>query len=217
MPQGFFFLIWFVTNSNKFLAELPVFYYDKEKNRYSPLKGSIPGSSSSTNNAQEPSTANTQKYAPALGDLAFLSLSILSSSNICTSEILEILGLHWIATLGSETSGGSVYILNLVEPVNFDSSSAIGRMLFKAASFNCTIWTADCNPNSRTNLGAALVNLETGMASWVCRSKSDVLSQQLDPSGNVVLCGLINGAILTVDVGEKQERVSDRLIRHRIP
>ena len=60
MPQGFFFLIWFDTNSNKFLAELPVFYYDKEKNRYSPLKGSIPGSSSSTNNAQEPSTANTQ-------------------------------------------------------------------------------------------------------------------------------------------------------------
>ena len=35
--------------------------------------------------------------------------------------------------------------------------------------------------------------------------------------GNVVLCGLINGAILTVDVREKQERVSDRLIRHRIP
>ncbi|XP_011022306.1 PREDICTED: uncharacterized protein LOC105124128 [Populus euphratica] len=91
-----------------------------------------------------------------------------------------------------------------------------GRMLFKAASFNCTIWTADCNPNSSqavigTNLGAALVNLETGMASWVCRSKCDVLSQQLDPSGNVVLCGLINGAILTVDVREKQERVSDRL------
>ncbi|KAL9386788.1 hypothetical protein Peur_019912 [Populus x canadensis] len=127
-----------------------------------------------------------------------------------------------LATLGSETSGGSVYILNLVEPVNFDSSSAIGRMLFKAASFNCTIWTADCNPNSSqavigTNLGAALVNLVTGMASWVCRSKSDVLAQQLNPSGNVVLCGLINGAILTVDVREKQERVSDRLIRHRIP
>ncbi|KAI5595466.1 hypothetical protein POPTR_003G155900v4 [Populus trichocarpa] len=110
----------------------------------------------------------------------------------------------------------------MLQKVNFDSSSAIGRMLFKAASFNCTIWTADCNPNSSqavigTNLGAALVNLETGMASWVCRSKSDVLSQQLDPSGNVVLCGLINGAILTVDVREKQERVPDRLIRHRIP
>lgn len=53
-----------------------------------------------------------------------------------------------ITTLGSETSGGSVYILNLVEPVDFDSSSAIGEMMHKTADFNCTIWTADCNPNS---------------------------------------------------------------------
>jgi hypothetical protein len=35
--------------------------------------------------------------------------------------------------------------------------------------------------------------------------------------GNIVLCGLRNGAILTVDVREKQERVSDRFIRRRIP
>ena len=28
-------------------------------------------------------------------------------------------------------------------------------------------------------MGAALVDLETGMASWVLRSKSDVLAQQL--------------------------------------
>ena len=30
-----------------------------------------------------------------------------------------------------------------------------------------------------TNLGAALVDLETGIASWVCRSKSDVFAQQI--------------------------------------
>lgn len=30
-----------------------------------------------------------------------------------------------------------------------------------------------------TNLGAALVDLETGRASWLLRSKSDVLAQQL--------------------------------------
>jgi hypothetical protein len=53
-----------------------------------------------------------------------------------------------ITTLGSETSGGSVYILNLVEPVDFDSSSAIGEMMHKTADFNCTIWTADCSYNS---------------------------------------------------------------------
>lgn len=35
--------------------------------------------------------------------------------------------------------------------------------------------------------------------------------------GNVVLCGLRNGAIVTVDVRENQERCSSRLIRHRIP
>lgn len=49
------------------LAELPGFYYDKEKNRYFPLKGPIPGSSrsssssSSSNNAKKPSTNNTQE------------------------------------------------------------------------------------------------------------------------------------------------------------
>ncbi|KAF9689090.1 hypothetical protein SADUNF_Sadunf01G0055600 [Salix dunnii] len=223
--------------------------------------------------------------------------SLHMSSNI---SCIKMCGKHspiqraLITTLGSETSGGSVYILNLVKPVDFDSSSALAEMMHKTAAFNCTIWTADCSYNSNravigkyssssssvfvfcvsvlklawicvmftalelgyrflleicvlessllfiawmlntyhytsylrsglydeffgTNVGAALVNLETGMTSWVCRSKSDVLSQQLDPSGNVVLCGLRNGAILTVDVREKQERVSDRLIRHRIP
>ncbi|KAH8522302.1 hypothetical protein H0E87_003075 [Populus deltoides] len=304
--------------------ELPGFYYDKEKNRYFPLKGPIPGSSrsssSSSNNAKKPSTNNTQesnfcrrtgvrisqllqgrelngnvitsrkgkcdfveeflkiqasqpvvwKYRSTekIADSAMdqihidihtaegqteanvlitggvngsLSLfevgkvgehnhgvecipdrmwpvieekraecgkdpgciwrppgaSLHMSSNI---SCIKMCGKHspiqraLITTLGSETSGGSVYILNLAEPVDFDSSSAIG-----------------------TNVGAALVNLETGMTSWVCRSKSDVLSQQIDPSGNIVLCGLRNGAILTVDVREKQERVSNRFIRHRIP
>ncbi|KAG6788088.1 hypothetical protein POTOM_004141 [Populus tomentosa] len=124
---------------------------------------------------------------------SFTSLKVFIScpGNLSVMRYRDLAG---ITTLGSETSGGSVYILNLVEPVDFDSSSALG-----------------------TNVGAALVNLETGMTSWVCRSKSDVLSQQLDPSGNIVLCGLRNGAILTVDVREKQERVSDRFIRHRIP
>lgn len=30
-----------------------------------------------------------------------------------------------------------------------------------------------------TNLGAAMVDMETGMTSWVCRSKSDILAQQV--------------------------------------
>lgn len=39
-----------------------------------------------------------------------------------------------------------------------------------------------------TDHGAAVVNLETGMHSWVLRSKSDVLAQQLLLS--VLLCAL---------------------------
>ncbi|KAJ4836439.1 hypothetical protein Tsubulata_045151 [Turnera subulata] len=75
-----------------------------------------------------------------------------------------------------------------------------------------------CVPGTQpgSNLGAALVDLETGVTSWVCRSKSDVLAQQFDQSANTVLCGLRNGAIVTVDVRENPER-STRLIRHQIP
>ncbi|KAK9223320.1 hypothetical protein WN944_011762 [Citrus x changshan-huyou] len=75
-----------------------------------------------------------------------------------------------------------------------------------------------CFPVIGTNLGAAMVNMETGMASWVCRSKSDILAQQVIHSGNVVLCGFRNGAIVTVDVRERQRGCSSRAgRRHRIP
>ena len=35
--------------------------------------------------------------------------------------------------------------------------------------------------------------------------------------GNVILCGLRNGAIVTVDSRESRESLSGRLITHRIP
>jgi len=35
--------------------------------------------------------------------------------------------------------------------------------------------------------------------------------------GNVILCGLRNGAIVTADFRERRESLSDRLITHRIP
>ena len=43
------------------MADLPGFYYDKEKNRYFPIKGPIPGSSrsSSVATAQEPIPKST--------------------------------------------------------------------------------------------------------------------------------------------------------------
>ncbi|KAF7840268.1 DDB1- and CUL4-associated factor 4 isoform X2 [Senna tora] len=99
------------------------------------------------------------------------------------------IGHALFTTLGSETSGGSVYIIGLVEPLDLGSG---------------------------TNMGAASVDLQTGSASWFLRCKSDVFAQQIVNSGNVILCGLRNGAIVTIDVREKREQ-SRRLITHRIP
>ncbi|XP_059437327.1 uncharacterized protein LOC132170380 isoform X2 [Corylus avellana] len=129
-----------------------------------------------------------------------------SSTMDDSSNIQEAL----ISTLGSETSGGSLYIVKLIEPLELDSNiRTISQRIHKVASFDCTVWTADCNFNGSqavtgTNLGAALVDLETGVRSWVCRSKSDVFALQFIQSGNAILCGLRNGVIVTVDVREKQ-------------
>ncbi|KAM7530330.1 hypothetical protein LguiB_033740 [Lonicera macranthoides] len=127
-----------------------------------------------------------------------------------------------ITSIGSETSGGSVYVLNLNEPLEYNLSLPLTRRLYEITSFDCTVWTADCNSDGihaviGTNLGASLVNLETGAPSWVLRCKSDVLSLQHDQSGNNVICGLRNGAIVTVDIRQRPEEFSARLSRHRIP
>ncbi|PIA37643.1 hypothetical protein AQUCO_03000296v1 [Aquilegia coerulea] len=116
-----------------------------------------------------------------------------------------------ISTLGSETSGGCLYIMKPNEPRTFE-----------AASLNCTIWTAECHPDGSqavigTNRGAALINLETGALSWLCHSKSDIFSQQFNQSGNVVLCGFRNGAIVTVDVRQRQQELPGPIPTHQIP
>ncbi|KAF6136601.1 hypothetical protein GIB67_016057 [Kingdonia uniflora] len=151
-----------------------------------------------------------------------------------------------ITTLGSETSKAAVYILKLNEPLDFSSSVFDLRTISHVASMSSTIWTADCNPDGSqavigkflypsdtlicfflihlilpvgtgTNQGASLINLETGGVSWVCRSKSDIFSQQFDQTGNIVLCGFRNGAILTVDVRQKQQEHATRLPKHLMP
>ncbi|KAJ0966205.1 hypothetical protein J5N97_027343 [Dioscorea zingiberensis] len=102
--------------------------------------------------------------------------------------------------------GGSINILNLSEPLEINPGApGVNRRFSNIASFHCTIWTGDCNSNMTyaavgTNLGAVLMNIETGKLSWAYRSKSDVLSQQFDQSGNIIFCGLRNGAIVPVDV-----------------
>ncbi|XP_062012233.1 uncharacterized protein LOC133728814 [Rosa rugosa] len=127
-----------------------------------------------------------------------------------------------VSTLGAEDRGGSLFVINLTELLDFrPNRSILRRNIDEVATFNCTVWTADCRSDGSravigTNLGAALVDLETGVKSWLLRSKSDVLAQQLVHSGNVVLCGLRNGAIVTVDVREKREGFSARHASHRI-
>ncbi|KAK7303833.1 hypothetical protein RJT34_14750 [Clitoria ternatea] len=134
-----------------------------------------------------------------------------------------VVGNALFTTLGSETSGGSVYTLGLVEPLDlgFGILNTWSR-LEEIASFKCTLWTAEYDYNRHraiigTNRGGASVDLETGMTSWFLHCRSDVFAQQIVNSGNVVLCGLRNGAIVNVDFREKRERLSSRLITHRIP
>lgn len=51
--------------------------------------------------------------------------------------------------MGSETSGGAIYVLSLDDPFEFSSSSfSIGQRMTQVASFNCTIWTADCDSSA---------------------------------------------------------------------
>ncbi|XP_064967233.1 uncharacterized protein LOC103986735 [Musa acuminata AAA Group] len=117
-----------------------------------------------------------------------------------------------MTTFGSGAAGGSVYILNLHEPLDLIlSSGSLFSHISQIASFDRTIWTADCNSHGTqavigTNLGATLINLETEEVSWFYRSRSDVFSQQFIHSGNVVLCGQRNGAVISVDIRQKQSR-----------
>ncbi|KAJ1407607.1 WD40/YVTN repeat-like-containing domain superfamily, partial [Sesbania bispinosa] len=126
-----------------------------------------------------------------------------------------------LTTLGSESSGGSIYTLGFVEPLDL-GPGILGTWsrLEEVASFRCTLWTAEYDYNRHqaiigTNLGGASVDLETGATSWFLRCKSDVFAQQIVNSGNEVLCGLRNGAIVTVDFRERRGRLSGRRT-HRI-
>ncbi|KAL5197770.1 hypothetical protein ABZP36_001282 [Zizania latifolia] len=146
----------------------------------------------------------------------FMSLVYLTSQNM-------------VATLGSGESGGSVYIMDLSNTIDFamGSLSAYRQNNIRIASIDRTIWTADCNSDGTqavigTNCGAALLNLETRAFLWLYHCKSDILSQQLVQSGNVVLCGLRNGSIVPVDIRQnhndhRTELASPGTARRTVP
>ncbi|WJX28028.1 hypothetical protein P8452_16796 [Trifolium repens] len=133
-----------------------------------------------------------------------------------------IVGNVLFTTLGSETSGGSVYTISLVEPIDLGQGILnTWSRLEEITSFNCTLWTAEYDYNRHraiigTNQGGALVDFERGTRSWFLRCKSDVFAQQIVDSGNGILCGLRNGAVISVDFREKR-LLSNRLTLHRIP
>ncbi|MED6143343.1 hypothetical protein PIB30_005259 [Stylosanthes scabra] len=144
----------------------------------------------------------------------------------CSSHVANggpIVGHALFTTLGSETSGGSIYTLGLVESLDLGPGILnTWSRLDEVASFKCTIWTAEYDYNRHraiigTNMGAASVDLATGRRSWFLRCKSDIFAQQIVNSRNLVLCGLRNGAIVSVDFREKRDRVSRTLTEHRIP
>ncbi|XP_010492689.1 PREDICTED: DDB1- and CUL4-associated factor 4-like isoform X1 [Camelina sativa] len=151
----------------------------------------------------------------------YLALSTISSIQLIgryddASENSNPVNRALITTLGS-TGRGSVFILNVADEMNILTP----RSLQGNVSSECTIWTADCNIRGShaaigTDLGAASIDLETGAGSYFLRSKSDVLALQYHQSGNIVQCGLRNGAIVSVDLRERPGRPFPRLTRHQI-
>lgn len=72
-------------------------------------------------------------------------------SHITKFGILDHLTIqNMVTALGSGLSRGSVCILNLSEPLDLSlCSSSLDSRISRIASFDRTIWTADCNSNGK--------------------------------------------------------------------
>ena len=46
--------------------------------------------------------------------------------------------------MGSESYGGSLCVLNLIEAIEFNQIPLVRRTVHEVAKLNCTIWTAEC-------------------------------------------------------------------------
>ncbi|XP_051128552.1 uncharacterized protein LOC127249665 isoform X2 [Andrographis paniculata] len=145
------------------------------------------------------------------GATTYMSSDVSSiKASMSSSPASDMLPKHFlITTLGSGSAPGSVYLLDLTKPLDFDASVPMAREgFYELASFRQTLWTADCGPGGRhaaigTNRGVELLNMDTGASSRVLHCEIDVLSLQIDQSGNFIISGLRNGAIMTVDSRQK--------------
>lgn len=67
---------------------------------------------------------------------------------IQTSKLLFNSKANRITTLGSESSGGSVYSMNISDPLEYDLGVAmLSRRIDEISRFKSTIWTSDSNGN----------------------------------------------------------------------
>ncbi|CAK9857409.1 unnamed protein product [Sphagnum jensenii] len=113
-----------------------------------------------------------------------------------------------VTTLGSAEVSGSLYVLSLKqipEIREWDRSYRFPFSMSTSVKTGCSVWTTEGSPNGTVaslgmNTGAARVEVERCVLSWLYRSSSACLSQQFDKTGNILLCGFRNGVISTVDL-----------------
>lgn len=110
-----------------------------------------------------------------------------------------------LTTLGSAGEGGALYLLKQgqYEDECWENGQPLPFNIQRSVFTDCSVWTTACSGSAKATLGtsrgAALVNLDRSSLEWLFHSKSDVLSQQCDSTGNIVLSGFRNGSISTVD------------------
>ncbi|KAL0442284.1 UNVERIFIED_CONTAM: hypothetical protein Slati_1951100 [Sesamum latifolium] len=172
-------------NNNSSLFNLPGFYYDAEKNRYFPYKGPIPGSSLKPLSIPSPSH-------PKQADDLCQSIKIRKQKLLQARELFgDVISSH-------------------KRKLSFRAEYE-KRHASQPSSLSSRKDSARSRSNAKlqgTNRGVVLLNMETRVSSWVLHSKSDVLAVQLDQSGTSILCGLRNGAIMTIDTRQRQIRRS---------
>lgn len=62
--------------------------------------------------------------------------------------------------MGSDSAPGSVYLLDLMQPLDFGSPASVGGALHEIAGFDQTLWTADCDPKgTRAAIGKSFALL----------------------------------------------------------
>lgn len=138
-------------------------------------------------------------------------LGLISSSKVTAIRRLRNAldvdhGSMICTTLGSAWEGGAIYLLKQKQVYDecWRNGQHLPLNIVRCAVMDCSVWTAAyCAPTKATlgtSKGAVLVHLETSALTWLVHSKSDVLSQQCDLTGNLIFCGFRNGYISMVDI-----------------